>query len=73
MLDMGFIHAIRKIIAAAASRQSLLFSATFSVNPIAGGDRRRIPRISKWRAAMPPPSAFRVVHPVDRERKRSRT
>ena len=59
MLDMGFIHDIRKVLAAAArsSRQNLLFSATFSDEIKQLADRLlNNPVRSRWRAATPPPN-----------------
>lgn len=45
MLDMGFIHDIRKVLALPKKRQNLLFSATFSdeIHP-----RRQLPVICRF-------------------------
>ena len=73
MLDMGFIHDIRKILALLPTqRQNLLFSATYS------NDIRRLADkllnapvlIEVARRNMPTELVSQVVHPVDRERKR---
>ncbi|MEW9899812.1 DEAD/DEAH box helicase [Chitinivorax sp. PXF-14] len=73
MLDMGFIHDVRKILALLpAKRQNLLFSATFSddIRKLAGGFMRD-PRLVS--VAPPNTTAERIaqtVHLVDREKKR---
>ena len=72
MLDMGFIHDIRRILALLPrDRQSLLFSATFSDDP---APRRRLLRDPASVEVAPRNTAAelvtQVVHPVDRERKR---
>ena len=73
MLDMGFIHDIRKILALLPKRrQNLLFSATYS------NDIRRLADkllnapvlIEVARRNVPTELVSQVVHPVDRERKR---
>jgi ATP-dependent RNA helicase RhlE len=73
MLDMGFIHDIRKIIALLPQkRQNLLFSATFS---------KEIKNLTKNLLNSPllievtpcntaPKLVKQLIHPVDRERKR---
>jgi len=73
MLDMGFIHDIRRILALLPdARQNLLFSATYS------DDIRRFAnklldapvRIEVARRNTAAELVTQVVHPVDRERKR---
>jgi ATP-dependent RNA helicase RhlE len=73
MLDMGFVHDIRRIVKTiTAPRQTLLFSATFSreIRQLAH-EFQRAPR--EVQVAAPNSTVDRVsqvVHPVDRERKR---
>jgi ATP-dependent RNA helicase RhlE len=73
MLDMGFVHDIRRIVKTlSAQRQTLLFSATFSreIRQLAH-EFQRAPK--EIQVASPNSTADRVsqvVHPVDRERKR---
>ena len=73
MLDMGFIHDIRKILALLPKRrQNLLFSATYS------NDIRRLADklldapvlIDVALRNVPTELVEQVIHPVDRERKR---
>ena len=73
MLDMGFIHDIRKILGLLPKRrQNLLFSATYS------DDIRRLADklldtpvlIEVARRNIPTELVAQVIHPVDRERKR---
>ena len=73
MLDMGFIHDIRKILGLLPKqRQNLLFSATYS------NDIRRLADklldapvlIEVARRNVPTELVSQVIHPVDRERKR---
>jgi len=74
MLDMGFIHDIKKIIAfLPKQRQTLLFSATFSseIKALANGLLRRPKLIEIVRNNTPSEQVTQVVHPVDRERKRA--
>ncbi len=72
MLDMGFIHDIRKILALLpAGRQNLLFSATFApeIRSLAQGLMNRPVEIE---VAPPNATADNVeqwVHPVDKKRK----
>ena len=72
MLDMGFIHDIRKILTELpTTRQSLLFSATLGpdVQKLAG---KLLDSPIRIEAAPEKPAADRVtqiVHPVDRDRK----
>ncbi len=73
MLDMGFIHDIRKVLARLpAKRQNLLFSATFS-EEIRGMADRLLDRPVTIDVAPRNTAAetvAQVVHPVDRARKR---
>lgn len=73
MLDMGFIHDIRKILAMLpAQRQNLLFSATFSGEIKALADRLLhqpvLIEVARRNAAAD--TVTQLVHPVDRNRKR---
>jgi ATP-dependent RNA helicase RhlE len=73
MLDMGFIHDIRKILAMLpARRQNLLFSATFSAEIKALADRLLhqpvLIEVARRNAAAD--TVTQLVHPVDRNRKR---
>lgn len=73
MLDMGFIHDIRKILAMLpARRQNLLFSATFSSEIKALADRLLhqpvLIEVARRNAAAD--TVTQLVHPVDRNRKR---
>jgi ATP-dependent RNA helicase RhlE len=73
MLDMGFIHDIRKVLALLPERrQSLLFSATFSTEIRALADRLldRPVSVEVSRRNTPAESVAQVVHPVDKARKR---
>ena len=58
MLDMGFIHDIRRVLAKLpAKRQNLLFSATFSDDIKSLAENCCITRWkSKWRVVIPRPS-----------------
>ena len=72
MLDMGFIHDIRKVLALLPKdRQNLLFSATFSneIKRLAAGILRSPVLVEVARNET---SAIitQVVHPVDKDRKR---
>jgi ATP-dependent RNA helicase RhlE len=73
MLDMGFIHDIRKIIEHIKSeRQTLLFSATFSrqIRKLAD-DLLNNPKVLEVaRTNTVAENVTQVVHPVDRHRKR---
>jgi ATP-dependent RNA helicase RhlE len=73
MLDMGFIHDIRKVLAALPrQRQNLLFSATFSDDIRALADKllnAPVP-IEVARRNTPAEAVAQAVHPVDRARKR---
>jgi ATP-dependent RNA helicase RhlE len=73
MLDMGFIHDIKRIIALLpAKRQNLLFSATFpnEVREIIDRMMNRPERIEAARRTVDAESVSQVVHFVDRDRKR---
>jgi ATP-dependent RNA helicase RhlE len=75
MLDMGFIHDIRKVLALlpeSAERQNLLFSATFS-NEIKQLADRLLNRPQLIEVAKRNTTAERIkqlIHPVDKRRKR---
>ncbi len=75
MLDMGFIHDIRRVLALLpdkTGRQSLLFSATFSneIKSLANRllDRPRLVEVARENATAE--RIAQLVHPVDRARKR---
>jgi len=73
MLDMGFIHDIKKILALLPNhRQNLLFSATFSdeIKRLADGLLNKPALIEVARRNTASERVEQVVHPVDRERKR---
>jgi ATP-dependent RNA helicase RhlE len=73
MLDMGFIHDIRKVLAIVPPRkQSLLFSATFSDEIKALADRllNRPALIEVARRNATADAIAQKVHPVGRERKK---
>ena len=73
MLDMGFIHDIRKVLALLPKqRQNLLFSATFSEEIKALADRilNTPTLIEVARRNTATELVSQVIHPVDRERKR---
>ena len=73
MLDMGFIHDIRKVLALLPSqRQNLLFSATFSDDIKALADRllRQPELLEVARRNTTAETVQQLVHPVDRQRKR---
>jgi ATP-dependent RNA helicase RhlE len=73
MLDMGFIHDIRKILALLPQqRQNLLFSATYSndIRKLADKLLNAPVLIEVARRNVPAELVEQVVHPVDRERKR---
>ena len=75
MLDMGFIHDIRKVLTLLpenSTRQNLLFSATYSdpIKRLAEGLLNRPELIeTAWRNATAE-GIEQVVHPVDKSRKR---
>jgi len=73
MLDMGFIRDIRRIMELLpATRQNLLFSATFSndIRDLAGGILHDPAFVQIARPNAPIELVRQVVFPVDRERKR---
>ncbi|MFA5494380.1 MAG: DEAD/DEAH box helicase [Porticoccaceae bacterium] len=73
MLDMGFIHDIRKVLAVLPKqRQNLLFSATFSeeIKQLADRLLNKPVLIEVARRNTASETVAQVVHPVDRERKR---
>ena len=73
MLDMGFIHDIKKVLAALpAKKQSLLFSATFSDEIKALADRllNQPMLIEVARRNATADTVEQVVHPVGREHKK---
>ncbi len=73
MLDMGFIHDIRKILALLPKqRQNLLFSATFSreIKQLADGFLKDPVMLEAARQNTAAETVEQVVYPVDRKRKR---
>ena len=73
MLDMGFIHDIRKILALLpAKRQNLLFSATFpeEIRKLAASFMHQPVTIEVARRNTPAELVSQVSHPVDGTRKR---
>ena len=73
MLDMGFIHDIRKVLALLPKhKQTLLFSATFSdeIKKLANGLMKSPALIEVARRNTASESVTQVVHPVDKNRKR---
>jgi ATP-dependent RNA helicase RhlE len=73
MLDMGFIHDIRKILALLPStRQNLLFSATFpdEIRKLAGSFMRDPVTVEVAPRNRPIELVSQVVHPVHQTRKR---
>jgi ATP-dependent RNA helicase RhlE len=73
MLDMGFIHDIRKILALLpAKRQNLLFSATFpdEIRKLAGTFMRNPASVEVARRNTPAELVAQVAHPVRNDRKR---
>lgn len=73
MLDMGFIHDIKKILALLPkNRQNLLFSATFApeIKKLADGFLTNPATIEVARQNCAAETVKQTVHPVDRERKR---
>jgi ATP-dependent RNA helicase RhlE len=72
MLDMGFIHDVRRILRAVpAQRQTLLFSATlpYAVQSLAAEMLQQPVRVEVTRPATTPLTIRQVIHPVDREQK----
>ncbi len=75
MLDMGFIHDIRKVLALLpknGARQNLLFSATFSseIKQLADRLLNQPELVEVARRNTTAERIEQVVHPVDKERKR---
>lgn len=73
MLDMGFIHDIRKVLALLpATRQNLLFSATFSreIQSLANGLLKSPALIEVARRNTAAECVAQTIHPVDSKRKR---
>ena len=73
MLDMGFIHDIRKILALLpAKRQNLLFSATFpeEIRKLASSFMHEPVTVEVARRNTPAELVAQVAHPVDAHRKR---
>lgn len=73
MLDMGFIHDIRKVLAIVPKqKQTLLFSATFSaeIKKLAQGLLQSPTLIEVARKNTTAERISQVVHPVDKKRKR---
>ena len=73
MLDMGFIHDIKKVLALIPKqKQTLLFSATFSndIKRLADGLLRSPVLIEVARRNTASETVTQVVHPVDKGRKR---
>ncbi len=73
MLDMGFIHDIRKILALLpAQRQNLLFSATFpeEIRKLASAFMKSPVTVEVARRNTPAELVAQVQHPVDSGRKR---
>lgn len=73
MLDMGFIHDIKKVLAIVPSqKQSLLFSATFSddIKALAGKLLKQPTLIEVARRNQTADTIAQVVHPVGRELKK---
>ena len=73
MLDMGFIHDIKRILKLLpATRQNLLFSATFSdeIKTLADGLLNNPALIEVARRNSTVEAIAQKVHPVDRDRKR---
>ena len=73
MLDMGFIPAIRRILALLpAKRQNLLFSATFpdEIRKLAGSFMRDPATVEVAPRNRPVELIAQVAHPVDKDRKR---
>lgn len=73
MLDMGFIHDIKRIIKMVPEvRQNLLFSATFSndIKKLAGGILKDPQIIEVARENAPTELVTHIVYPVDNKRKK---
>ncbi|WP_312304904.1 DEAD/DEAH box helicase [Pulveribacter sp.] len=73
MLDMGFIHDVKKVLALLpASKQSLLFSATFSdeIRELAGGLLKNPQSIQVTPRNTTVQRISQVIHPVGRAKKK---
>jgi ATP-dependent RNA helicase RhlE len=73
MLDMGFIHDIRRILALLpATRQNLLFSATFpdEIRKLAGSFMKHPVTVEVARRNTPAELVAQLQHPVGHDRKR---
>ena len=73
MLDMGFIHDIKKVIKLVPEvRQNLLFSATFSseIKKLASGILKHPEMIEVARENTPAELVTHIVYPVDNKRKK---
>jgi ATP-dependent RNA helicase RhlE len=73
MLDMGFIHDIKRVLALLPKqRQNLLFSATFSddIRALAGGLLKDPVSVEVARRNQESALVTQIVHPVSKERKR---
>ena len=73
MLDMGFIHDIRKVLALLPEqKQTLLFSATFSseIKKLANGLLQSPALVETARGNSTVDAISQMVHPVDKTRKR---
>jgi ATP-dependent RNA helicase RhlE len=73
MLDMGFIHDIKKVLALVPKKkQTLLFSATFSndIKKLANGLMKSPVLIEVSRQNAATETVAQVIHPVDKTRKR---
>ncbi len=73
MLDMGFIHDIRRLLRLLPEgRQNLLFSATFSdeIRQLASGLLEEPVMLEVARRNTAAETVTQIIHPVDRERKR---
>jgi ATP-dependent RNA helicase RhlE len=73
MLDMGFIHDIRKVLALLPNqKQTLLFSATFSndIKKLANGLLHSPVLVEVARVNTTAENITQVIHPVDKKRKR---
>jgi len=73
MLDMGFVHDIRRIVKTLSSkRQTLLFSATFSreIRELAHEFQKAPKEVQVTSPNSTVDRVTQIVHPVDRERKR---
>jgi len=72
MLDMGFIHDIKKVLKLVpAKRQNLLFSATFNeeIKKLAGGILKNPQTVEVAKQNAPTELVTHVVYPVDNRRK----